>query len=147
MGWIITLIVGALIGWIASLIMKTDAQQGTIANILVGIVGSALGKWIFADLLGIGSAFAAGRFSPSGLIFGVLGRHHPDLPAQAGRLLPLTVRGAVISGQYRHRIGADRPDGITALQAEQGWHPQPPQLLAHAHKLRVSSLKVEIGSP
>ena len=34
MGWIITLIVGALIGWIASLIMKTDAQQGTIANIL-----------------------------------------------------------------------------------------------------------------
>ena len=73
MGWIITLIVGALIGWIASLIMKTDAQQGTIANILVGIVGSALGKWIFADLLGIGSAFAAGRFSLSGLIFGVLG--------------------------------------------------------------------------
>ncbi|MCG9098926.1 GlsB/YeaQ/YmgE family stress response membrane protein [Laribacter hongkongensis] len=73
MGWIITLIVGALIGWIASLIMKTAAQQGTIANILVGIVGSALGKWIFADLLGIGSAFAAGRFSLSGLIFGVLG--------------------------------------------------------------------------
>jgi uncharacterized membrane protein YeaQ/YmgE (transglycosylase-associated protein family) len=54
MSWIVTLIVGGVIGWIASLIMKTDAQMGLIANILVGIVGSVLGFWI-AGLLGLGA--------------------------------------------------------------------------------------------
>ena len=44
MGWIITILVGALCGWLASLIMKTDAQQGAIANILIGIVGSILAQ-------------------------------------------------------------------------------------------------------
>ncbi|RXZ45289.1 GlsB/YeaQ/YmgE family stress response membrane protein [Crenobacter cavernae] len=73
MGWIITIIVGGLIGWLASKIMSTDAQQGIIANILVGIVGAALGRWLFADVLGIGSAGAAGAFSLTGLLFGVLG--------------------------------------------------------------------------
>jgi uncharacterized membrane protein YeaQ/YmgE (transglycosylase-associated protein family) len=52
MGIIITLIIGGIIGWIASLIMKTDAQMGLIANIVVGIVGAFLGMWI-AGLLGI----------------------------------------------------------------------------------------------
>ena len=47
MDWIIAILVGALIGWLASLVMKTDAQQGAIANILVGIIGAALGRWIF----------------------------------------------------------------------------------------------------
>ena len=49
---IITLIIGGIIGWIGSLIMKTDAQMGLIANIIVGIVGAFLGMWI-AGLLGI----------------------------------------------------------------------------------------------
>lgn len=40
--FIIWLILGALIGWLASLVMRTDAQQGTIMNILVGIVGVLL---------------------------------------------------------------------------------------------------------
>jgi uncharacterized membrane protein YeaQ/YmgE (transglycosylase-associated protein family) len=52
MGIIITLIIGGIIGWIGSLIMKTDAQMGLIANIVVGIVGAFLGMWI-AGLLGI----------------------------------------------------------------------------------------------
>jgi uncharacterized membrane protein YeaQ/YmgE (transglycosylase-associated protein family) len=52
MGWIITLIIGGIVGWLASIIMKTNAQMGIIANILVGVVGSALGFWI-AGLLGI----------------------------------------------------------------------------------------------
>lgn len=73
MGWIITLVVGGLIGWLASKIMNTDAQQGVIANILVGVIGSALGRWLFADLLGIGAAGSAGGFSLAGLLFGVLG--------------------------------------------------------------------------
>jgi uncharacterized membrane protein YeaQ/YmgE (transglycosylase-associated protein family) len=53
MNWIITLVVGGVIGWIASLIMKTNAQMGLIANIVVGIVGSILGFWV-AGLLGLG---------------------------------------------------------------------------------------------
>lgn len=73
MGFIVAILVGALIGWIASLIMKTDAQQGALANIGVGIVGSFLGKFIFADLLKIGGATAAGTFSIIGLIWGVIG--------------------------------------------------------------------------
>lgn len=73
MGWIITLIVGGIIGWVASRIMNTDAQQGIIANMLVGVIGSALGRWLFGSELGIGAAATAGTFSLAGLAFGVLG--------------------------------------------------------------------------
>ena len=52
MHWIVTLIVGAIVGWLASLVMKTDAQMGAIANIVVGIVGSSLGFWL-AGALGL----------------------------------------------------------------------------------------------
>ena len=55
MNWIIFLIVGGVIGWLASLVMKTNAQMGWIANIVVGIVGSALGGWL-APRLGIAPA-------------------------------------------------------------------------------------------
>lgn len=71
MSWIIAILVGALIGWIASMIMKSN--HGFIVDAIIGIVGSILGKWIFADLLGIGGAAAAGSFSIAGLAFGVLG--------------------------------------------------------------------------
>ena len=73
MGWIAAIIVGALIGWIASLIMRTDAEQGALANIIIGIVGAALGRWLFADVLGIGGAAAAGSFTWVGLLWGVVG--------------------------------------------------------------------------
>src|SRR5258706_9429175 len=52
MHWIVTLIVGAVVGWLASILMKTNAQMGAIANILVGIVGSSLGFWL-AGVLGL----------------------------------------------------------------------------------------------
>lgn len=48
MGIILWIIFGALVGWIASLIMKTDAQQGTLLNIVVGIVGAVVGGWIMS---------------------------------------------------------------------------------------------------
>lgn len=70
---IVTLVVGALIGWIASMIMKTDAQQGAVWNILIGIIGSALGGWLFGDILGWGGAKLAGDFSIAGLFWGVIG--------------------------------------------------------------------------
>lgn len=58
---IITLIIGGIVGWLGSLIMKTDAQMGLIANIIVGIVGSFLGFWI-AGLLGLGQGGAIVRW-------------------------------------------------------------------------------------
>jgi uncharacterized membrane protein YeaQ/YmgE (transglycosylase-associated protein family) len=64
---ILTLIIGGIVGWLASKIMKTDAQMGVISNVLVGIVGSALGGWLFA-LLGLAAYGALGR-----LIVGVAG--------------------------------------------------------------------------
>lgn len=73
MGWILTLLVGALIGWIASLIMGTDRQQGALANIVVGVLGAILAKWLFADLLGIGGAASAGSLSLGGILWGVAG--------------------------------------------------------------------------
>lgn len=48
MGIILWIIFGALAGWIASLIMKTDAQQGAMANIIVGIVGAFIGGLIMS---------------------------------------------------------------------------------------------------
>ena len=50
MGFIIWLVVGGLIGWLASIIMRTDAQQGIILNIVVGIVGAILGGWLIGPL-------------------------------------------------------------------------------------------------
>ncbi len=52
MSWIITLIIGGIVGWLASIVMKTNAQMGLIANVLVGVGGSMLGYWL-AGLLGI----------------------------------------------------------------------------------------------
>lgn len=48
MGIILWLIVGGIIGWLASMIMRTDAQQGTLLNIVVGIVGAFIGGLIFS---------------------------------------------------------------------------------------------------
>ena len=50
MGWIVTIIIGGIIGWLASIVMRTNAQMGIIANILIGIVGSVLGSWLAAQL-------------------------------------------------------------------------------------------------
>ena len=55
MNWIVTLIVGAIVGWLASILMKTNAQMGAIANIVVGIIGSSIGFWL-AGALGLSSA-------------------------------------------------------------------------------------------
>lgn len=48
MGLIVWLIVGGVIGWLASLIMRTDAQQGILLNIVVGIVGAFIGGLLIA---------------------------------------------------------------------------------------------------
>jgi uncharacterized membrane protein YeaQ/YmgE (transglycosylase-associated protein family) len=55
MNWIVTIVVGAIVGWLASIVMKTNAQMGAIANILVGIVGSSLGFYL-AGALGLSAS-------------------------------------------------------------------------------------------
>ena len=52
---IINIIVGGIIGWVASMIMKTNAQMGKIANVVVGIIGMYLGYWL-ADVLGLAAS-------------------------------------------------------------------------------------------
>ena len=53
MNFIIFLIVGGLSGWIASKIMGTDAQQGLLLNIVVGIVGAMLAGWLISPFIGV----------------------------------------------------------------------------------------------
>lgn len=53
MNFIIWLIVGGLIGWLASLIMRTDAQQGILLNVVVGVAGAFIGGWIISPLVGV----------------------------------------------------------------------------------------------
>ena len=52
MNLLVMLIVGGIVGWLASIVMKTNAQMGMIANIVVGIVGAGIGGWL-APMLGI----------------------------------------------------------------------------------------------
>ena len=55
MNFIIWLVIGGVIGWLASLIMKTDGQQGIILNIVVCVVGAFLGGWLISPLVGVGT--------------------------------------------------------------------------------------------
>lgn len=55
MNFIIWIVIGGLIGWVASMIMKTDGQQGIFLNIIVGIVGAFLGGWLISPLVGVGT--------------------------------------------------------------------------------------------
>ncbi len=72
MNFIIWLVVGGLIGWVASMIMRTDAQQGIILNVVVGIVGAFLGGFLLAPLLGTGTINSS-DFSIAGLGVSLLG--------------------------------------------------------------------------
>ncbi len=55
MGFILWLIVGGIVGWLASLVMKTDGQQGILLNVVVGIVGAFIGGWLISPLVGAGT--------------------------------------------------------------------------------------------
>ena len=72
MTWIFIIIVGGILGWIASKIMHTDAQQGIILNIVVGIVGAALAGYLLSPLLGIPS-INSGDFSLPALLVSLVG--------------------------------------------------------------------------
>ncbi len=72
MNIIIWLVVGGLIGWLASRIMNTDAQQGIGLNVVVGIIGALLAGWLITPLVG-GTTINQGDFSLSGLVISLLG--------------------------------------------------------------------------
>jgi uncharacterized membrane protein YeaQ/YmgE (transglycosylase-associated protein family) len=72
MNFIIWLIVGGIIGWLASLMMKTDGQQGIFLNVVVGIVGALLGGWLISPLLGVGT-INQDNFSLPSLLVSFLG--------------------------------------------------------------------------
>ena len=72
MGFIILLIVGGVIGWLASLIMRTDAQQGILLNVVVGIVGSLLAGILLSPLLGV-APITSGAISIPTLLVSLLG--------------------------------------------------------------------------
>lgn len=70
--WILIIIVGGILGWLASIIMRTDAQQGIVLNVVVGIVGAILGGLLLAPLLG-GASITTGDFSIGNLLISLLG--------------------------------------------------------------------------
>ena len=72
MNFIIWIVVGGILGWIASMIMKTDAQQGMLLNIIVGIVGAFLGGLLLAPLFGTGTINQS-DFSIGSLLVSLLG--------------------------------------------------------------------------
>jgi uncharacterized membrane protein YeaQ/YmgE (transglycosylase-associated protein family) len=55
MGILIWLIVGGVVGWLASIIMRTDGQQGILLNVVVGIVGALLAGFIISPMMGVGT--------------------------------------------------------------------------------------------
>lgn len=67
MGLILLLVVGGVIGWLASIVMRTDAQQGIFLNVVVGIVGALLAGFLISPLLGVppitSDGFAVGSIS------------------------------------------------------------------------------------
>jgi uncharacterized membrane protein YeaQ/YmgE (transglycosylase-associated protein family) len=72
MGIILWLIIGGVVGWLASLVMRRDASQGIILNIVVGIVGAMLGGWLIGPLLGAPS-INSGEISIASLLVSFLG--------------------------------------------------------------------------
>ena len=89
MNIVIWLIVGGVVGWVASLIMRTDAQQGILMNIVVGIVGAFLGGLLLSPLFGIGT------INSSGLTAGTF------LVSLGGAVILLAIRNLFVRGRAR----------------------------------------------
>ena len=72
MNLIILLVVGGVLGWLASLVMNRDGQQGILLNIVVGIVGALLAGFVLNPLIG-GGNIMSGDISISALLVSFLG--------------------------------------------------------------------------
>lgn len=69
---ILVLIVGGIIGWLASIVMRTDAQQGILLNVVVGIVGAFIAGALVTPLIG-GAPITSGSFDVLSLFASFLG--------------------------------------------------------------------------
>jgi len=69
---VVWLVVGGILGWIASMIMRTDAQQGIVLNVVVGIVGAALAGLLVSPLLGV-PTINQNVFSVGALVVSLIG--------------------------------------------------------------------------
>ena len=72
MNFILWIIIGGILGWIASIIMRTNAQQGLFLNILVGIIGALVAGFVLTPLFGIGT-INQNNFSLPALLVSLLG--------------------------------------------------------------------------
>lgn len=72
MGLLILIIIGGILGWLASIVMRTDGQQGLLLNIVVGIVGAFLAGLVLNPLIG-GGNIMNGDYSISSLLVSFLG--------------------------------------------------------------------------
>jgi uncharacterized membrane protein YeaQ/YmgE (transglycosylase-associated protein family) len=88
MNIIIWLIVGGILGWLASMMMKTDGQQGIILNVVVGVVGAMLGGWLLSPLLGAGT----------------INQNNFSLPALAVSFLGAVILLAIVNLVRRGRV-------------------------------------------
>ena len=90
--FIIWIVVGGILGWLASMVMRTDAEQGMILTVVVGIVGAFLGGWLLSPLFGTGT-INSDEFSVSSLLVSFLGaiillaivRYHMEICAPVSR--------------------------------------------------------------
>jgi len=81
MNFILWLIIGGILGWIASIIMHTNAQQGIVLNIVVGIIGAMVAGVLLTPLLGIGT----------------INQSHLNLPALLVSLLGAIILLAIVN--------------------------------------------------
>ena len=136
MNFIIWLIIGGLIGWVASMIMRTDGQQGIILNVVVGIVGAFLGGWLLAPMFGTGT-INSNDFSLAGTgrvvaRRGDPARHRQPVPARQRPLTPAQADRPPASPRNRARQavpvdppGRDHQRGEHREQQERAQQPGP----------------------
>jgi uncharacterized membrane protein YeaQ/YmgE (transglycosylase-associated protein family) len=72
MNFIIWLIVGGIVGWVASIVMGTNGQQGVLLNVIVGIVGAFVAGLVLSPLFGI-ATINQNNFSLPGLLVSLVG--------------------------------------------------------------------------
>ena len=72
MNVLVWLVIGGFVGWVASMLMNTNGQQGIIMNVIVGIVGAVLGGWLLGGYFS-SSTINQGNFSLNGLLVSLIG--------------------------------------------------------------------------
>ncbi|WP_439520208.1 GlsB/YeaQ/YmgE family stress response membrane protein [Hydrogenophaga sp.] len=70
--FLLWLVAGGVLGWVASVVMLNDSPQGTFMNLIVGVCGAALGGWFLSPMVGLGTVSET-AFSMGGLLVAMVG--------------------------------------------------------------------------